>query len=112
MAGEQPSGITNERQRLMAAKLTNVQRLERVEAHVRSLLDRVHKLEQAPVRPDKESLSKKVWEIKQQIENKEIMRSEMYSKYGVMMPERPEVLAVYQTLRRDIVKLRKELDKL
>ena len=96
----------------MAAKLTNVQRLERVEAHVRNILERVHKLEETPKSMTAEQRRKTIWEIKELILNKEVLRSEMYSKYGVMMPERPEVLAVYQTLRRDIVKLRKELDKL
>ena len=96
----------------MAAKLTNVQRLERVEAHVRNILERVHKLEETPKSMTAEQRRKTIWEIKELILNKEVLRSEMYSKYGVMMPERPEVLAVYLTLRRDIVKLRKELDKL
>ena len=96
----------------MAAKLTNVQRLERVEAHVRNILERVHKLEETPKSMTAEQRRKTIWEIKELILNKEVLRSEMYSKHGVQMAENPEVHAAYQTLRRDIRDLRKELDKL
>ena len=92
----------------MAAKLTNVQRLERVEAHVRKLLERVHKLEGSGV-----SLTKQIWLIDQKISAKQEQREYMYRKYGQdMATEQPEVHAEYTKLRKEIRAMKEQKSKI